>query len=57
MADPNTCEYKSCKCTTTTGEAIRSEGHTYCSQRCADGRGCDHEHCNCGNWPEPEPEV
>jgi hypothetical protein len=35
MADPNTCEFKDCKCTTTTGEAIRSEGHTYLPSRVA----------------------
>jgi hypothetical protein len=31
------------------------DGKAYCTQRCADGRGCDHEGCNCGSFPTSEP--
>jgi hypothetical protein len=51
------CEHKGCKCQVDRGEAIVQEGHTYCSQRCADGRGCDHEGCNCGEFPAAEPKL
>jgi hypothetical protein len=27
----------------------------FCSERCADQRGCDHADCNCGDFPEEEP--
>lgn len=54
---PIVCAEKSCKCRFDRASAIEFEGMLYCTQRCADGRGCDHEGCNCGSFPAPEPEL
>lgn len=49
------CAHKSCKCHADTPDGVRYEGLLYCSQRCADDRGCDHKDCNCGDFPTAEP--
>ncbi len=49
------CAHKTCKCRCDHDECVRYEGLMYCSQRCADNRGCDHEGCNCGTFPTAEP--
>ena len=51
------CAFKPCKCTLDPVHAVHRDGQAYCSERCADGRGCDHSHCNCGEYPEPEPDL
>jgi hypothetical protein len=53
---PNACAHKGCKCSVQSDAAAKSEGLLFCTERCADGRGCDHEGCNCGSFPAPEPE-
>ena len=53
---PIVCAHKSCDCRFDRGTAIESEGKLYCTERCAEGRGCDHEGCNCGSFPAPEPD-
>jgi hypothetical protein len=49
------CAHKTCKCTCDHDDGVRFEGLMYCSQRCADDRGCDHAECNCGDFPVAEP--
>ena len=53
------CAHKGCKCRVAEGgeKPVMWDGKAYCTQRCADGRGCDHEGCNCGAFPAPEPEI
>ena len=53
---PLTCAFRPCRCTVDAKHATEREGTDYCSERCVDGRGCDHAHCNCGAWPTAEPE-
>jgi hypothetical protein len=50
------CAFKPCHCTFEAEGAVEFEGQTFCSERCVDGRGCDHAHCNCGEWPTAAPE-
>jgi hypothetical protein len=49
------CAHKTCKCNCDQQDSVRFEGLMYCSQRCADNRGCDHAACNCGEFPLSEP--
>lgn len=49
------CARKTCKCHCDHDECVSSEGLLYCSNRCAEDRGCDHEGCNCGDFPTAEP--
>ena len=51
------CARKTCKCHCQGDDCVRYAGLLYCSQRCADGRGCDHEDCNCGAFPTAEPHA
>jgi hypothetical protein len=48
------CAHAQCKCSNDSELAVTYEGKTYCSERCADGRGCDHHDCNCGVFPTEE---
>lgn len=48
------CEHSGCKCSINAATAVQHEGKTYCSERCADNRGCDHHGCNCGAFPTQE---
>lgn len=57
MADSNRCAFESCHCACGPETTVRRAGAQYCSERCADGRGCDHAECNCGDFPEPEPKL
>ncbi len=50
------CAFGPCRCAIDAVQAIEREGKVYCSERCIDGRGCDHAHCNCGEWPTAEPD-
>jgi hypothetical protein len=56
MGDSQSCAFEACKCEPTGETMVRKDGAAYCSERCADGRGCDHADCNCGDFPAPEPE-
>lgn len=49
------CAHKSCKCQANLNDSVRHEGLLFCSKRCAEGRGCDHPECNCGDFPMAEP--
>jgi metallothionein len=55
MSDNIQCDAKRCVCEVQSADAITADGRSYCSERCLDGRGCDHPGCNCGEWPVPEP--
>jgi hypothetical protein len=57
MADPTTCAFDPCECALASEQTVRRDGAEYCSERCADGRGCDHADCNCGDFPEAEPMI
>lgn len=48
MNTEQVCEYDECSCQVDAASAVSQGGKDYCSQRCADGRGCDHPGCNCG---------
>jgi hypothetical protein len=48
------CAYKRCDCHVTRGAAVRRGERLYCSELCADGRGCPHKDCNCGQFPAEE---
>lgn len=48
------CAHGGCKCLNDPALEVTHEGKTYCSERCADGRGCDHHDCNCGVFPTEE---
>src|ERR1700759_1963297 len=56
MSESTECAYKPCTCDVQTATAISANGKRFCSERCAEGRGCDHADCNCGEFPEAEPE-
>jgi hypothetical protein len=47
---PKTCAHRGCDCEVS-ADAVQRQGRAYCSERCADGRGCDHRDCNCGAFP------
>jgi hypothetical protein len=52
----NNCQHPHCKCSLDDERrVVQREGHSYCSERCADQRGCDHHGCNCGVFPLEEP--
>jgi hypothetical protein len=57
MTEPIECAAKSCHCQLNRADAISANGQLYCSQRCVDGRGCDHAGCNCGAYPTEEPRA
>jgi hypothetical protein len=57
MPERRTCAFKPCDCELTSDQIVRRDGTEYCSERCADGRGCDHADCNCGDFPEEEPSI
>ena len=48
--DSMLCRYEDCLCRVSGANAVHYDGGSYCSQRCADGRGCDHAGCNCGKF-------
>jgi hypothetical protein len=50
------CAFKPCKCNVDPSAEVQREGKAYCSNRCVDGRGCDHAGCNCGAFPTAEPD-
>lgn len=58
MANPNQeCDHAGCKCVVHSAEMVQRNEHVYCSERCADDRGCDHHDCNCGGFPTEEASV
>ena len=50
----DTCQHAGCDCPVG-ADAVMRNGEAYCSERCADDRGCDHPDCNCGDCPEGRP--
>jgi metallothionein len=55
MSKLNKCAAEDCVCEVEETAAVIAQGDAYCSERCADGRGCDHAGCNCGEFPTAEP--
>ena len=50
MTDANAkqiCAHDGCGCGIPP-KAVSKNGPSYCSDACAEGRGCDHPDCNCG---------
>lgn len=43
------CQYEQCGCEITDDTAVSHEGKLYCSEDCAQGRGCTHSDCGCRN--------
>lgn len=41
------CDHDPCHCVPNSDGAVVREKSVYCSQGCADGKGCDHEGCAC----------
>jgi hypothetical protein len=46
-----TCSHPECTCQVDPQRAVNRDGKAFCSERCADGRGCDHRGCDCGDFP------
>jgi hypothetical protein len=55
MPEMIACAGEGCACAVEREEAVRFGDRYYCSERCLDGRGCDHAGCNCGHFPTAEP--
>jgi len=51
------CADKDCVCKFEPEDGVRWGDAYYCSERCVDGRGCDHDGCNCGKFPTAEPPL
>jgi hypothetical protein len=47
MSQQVACAGRSCSCQVSAAAAVREHGQLYCSQGCAEGRGCDHAGCSC----------
>ena len=43
---PKMCAHEDCECRVTAA-SISQDGKRYCSQGCADGKGCNHLECGC----------
>lgn len=44
------CSYDSCDCKVADDENhVKTANGVFCSQGCADGKGCDHPDCNCAS--------
>lgn len=45
-----TCGHEGCHCTVADDENhLKQDGKIFCSEACRDGKGCDHQDCNCGS--------
>ena len=42
------CAHEFCLCSLKAGDGVMVGGELYCCGECAQGQGCAHEHCNCG---------
>lgn len=47
MSQQLACAGDSCLCHVEAETAVRLESRLFCSQRCAEGRGCEHTGCTC----------
>lgn len=45
-----TCAYGPCQCTVSPEQAVQRNDQRFCSERCADGQGCDHQDCHCDGF-------
>ena len=43
------CGYEPCQCSLLDDQGVTIDNVRYCSQGCAEGRGCDCPNCNCAN--------
>lgn len=43
------CQHENCGCQIKDDSAVHHDGKFYCSQDCAEGRGCTHANCGCRN--------
>jgi hypothetical protein len=50
-----TCAHKDCECAVNAA-SVAQGGKRYCTQECADGKGCAHLNCGCGSELETETE-
>lgn len=48
------CDREGCDCTLETCSVTYGD-RSYCSANCADGFGCEHEHCKCGRIKRQPP--
>jgi hypothetical protein len=55
MSESRACAGESCLCQVNTATAVHANGKLYCSQRCSEGKGCDHMGCTCGVYPVSVP--
>jgi hypothetical protein len=55
MSQKRACSQESCLCQVDAAKAFTANGKLYCSQRCSEGRGCDHMGCSCGQFPVSVP--
>lgn len=42
------CAHKGCSCQVIPSQGVHMNNKLYCSQECADGKGCHHSNCTCG---------
>lgn len=54
MTDPlnlnQKCDHEPCHCVPGPDDAFTKGKSVFCSEACADGKGCDHTECNCGDY-------
>lgn len=54
MTDPlnlnQKCDHEPCHCVPGPDDAFTKGKSVFCSEGCADGKGCDHTECNCGDY-------
>jgi len=55
MSEKRACAGQSCLCQVNEATAVRAGDQLYCSQRCSEGKGCDHMGCSCGQFPVSVP--
>ena len=48
-AGDQVCAHEGCTCTVDEVSAVTKNGDAYCSEECAEGQGCHHSDCECGN--------
>lgn len=48
LQDHEKCDHDHCHCVPRAGTAVVVDRSVYCGPGCAQGKGCGHLHCRCG---------
>lgn len=51
------CTHEGCICVVDKDQGIQEGDQYYCCQGCADGVGCNNDHCNCANTAKAQPVI